>query len=158
MVFLHFPIDKKPPIDLIIELECVIPALIQCLYEVNVDKLQVEATWCLTNISCGEAHHITHLLDCNIMQALMTVISKTNHNTVREQAIWAVNNLSSDDRVCQIIISDSSVLSCLLYQVGVEFVVTEDSKGYLYRHRPMNDNPALSTMRHIAFICGNLIK
>jgi len=158
--------DKKPPIDLIIELECVIPALIHCLYESNSEKLQVEATWCLTNISCGEPHHITHLLGQDVIPALMTAIANTNHNGVREHAIWAMNNLAVDDRVCQIIGSNMAILSCLLYQVGVEcFPLPQINDGsecsgvsYGYRHRSMQDNPALSTMRHITFICGNLIK
>jgi len=164
-------VDKTPPIDLIIELDCVIPALIQCLYERDAEKLQVEATWCLTNISCGESHQITHLLKHNIVDALLTVVLNTNHKGVREQAIWAMNNLSADERVCQIIGGDMAILSCLLFQVGVEcFPMTSTSNAsfmspenrdfiqFGYKQRAMNDNPPLSTMRHVTFICGNLVK
>jgi hypothetical protein len=169
ILFFH-GIDKFPPLDLVIETQLIVPTLISYLKRFDVPTLQIEAAWSLTNIACGEAKHINCLVTHGAIPELIKVIAITQNVTLRDQALWAICNISSDDFACQQLLYFPNILVPLVRQVGLScplyHQVPEGMDPSIVANRgvscmtqfDMPDFPSLSTMRHIAFTLGNFAR
>lgn len=147
----------------------VIPTLISYLSRFETPQLQIEAAWSLTNIACGEARHICCLVDNGAIPELINVIDLTKNSTLRDQALWAICNMSSDDYACHALTVYPNILVPLLKQVGINcptyHQVPQGMKLFQsfsgvqsISQFDMPDFPSLSTMRHVAFVCGNFAR
>ena len=151
---------------MVIDTGVVVPALIRFLTRIDTPALQIEAAWSLTNIACGEARHIHCLLELGAMQELMQVIATTKNVALKDQALWAVCNMTATIEACEYVLLIARFLEVILLQVGLqcEFVLEkgapDGSQSALKRifQCEMNDLPTLSSMRHVTFICGNIAR
>ncbi len=155
--------DKNPPLDAILQIGTVIPALSSFLTRFELPKLQLEAAWSITNIACGEARHIQALLACNVIPLFSSLIAQTTFSNIKEQSLWALSNMSSEETACQLICHQTSphLLPLILHEIGVLCHCPDPAhqpEVFEPRHLSENDNPSLSIMRHVTFICGNVIK
>ena len=153
--------DKNPPLDMILQIGTVIPALTSFLTRFENPKLQLEAAWSLTNIACGEPRHIQALLSCNVIQLFANLVSQTSYSNIKEQSLWALSNISSEEIACSLLCQEPDLLKLILLQIGVNTVspdTTNQPDLFKPQHLSENDNPSLSIMRHITFICGNVLK
>lgn len=99
----------------------------------------------------------------NFAQLLMK--SPKNVSLV-QQALWALCNLSNDDAACHAIIDDPVLWILLLWQMGVDCVQEKaeftswqtDVSSLSPSYASEIDNPSLASMRHVAFILGNILK
>ena len=81
------------------------------------------------------------------MPLLIGLISNSKDDTVREQSLWALDNISADINECRDLLLEAGILDPLLWQLGIGI--------------PLNRkiiNPSLFTMRHVTWICSNLIR
>lgn len=150
-----------------IETNVVIPTLVRCLQRFESPSLQIEAAWSLTNVACGEARHIACLVECGAIPELVRVVALTANATLRDQALWALCNMSSDEAACLQMARLPDVLVPLLKQVGLAvapYHEAEQAPGggpqgwWGVSQFDMGEIPSLSTMRHVAFICGNFAR
>jgi hypothetical protein len=152
----------------------VIPTLVTFLLRYDFPSLQFEAAWCITNIACGESHHIQHLLIGNVIENFTKVIQKCNETQLLQQSLWAICNLSNDEAACKMILEKLELILLTLFQIGIECLpqdlqlqeitwnnlqlLQESVSKWSPRHIPVNDFPSLATMRHVTFIIGNILK
>ena len=63
----------------------------------NVEEphLQVEATWCITNMASGTTEQTSSLVEKGVIPILVAQL-KTQNVTLIEQAIWGVGNIAGD--------------------------------------------------------------
>ena len=88
---LHFPacvyfrkalaIDKHPPLELVYTC-AVIPRLAELLAQ-STPNIQYECSWCLTNMACGERHHVEALLEANIVPLALNLMVGSSNDDVR---------------------------------------------------------------------------
>lgn len=155
---------------MVIETGIVVPALIRFLSRTDSTALQFEAAWCLTNIACGEARHIHNLLECGALPELLNAVVGSEAMTMKDQALWAVCNMTSSQEACEYAISMPNFMVVVLQQIGLqcEILAPDGSTSgsfttpscTLRRIVQVNvrEFPTLSTMRHVAFICGNIAR
>lgn len=152
---------KSPPLDLLFQNEGVVITMIAFLSRFDQPKLQFESAWCITNVACGEPHQLSILVAHNIIPSLSTLIANSGDQTIVQQALWALCNLSNDDNVCRLLANDPNILVLILSKIGVECNVSSlsnTSVQYSPVHLQLKENPSLSSMRHVTFICGNILK
>eukprot|EP01041_Mallomonas_annulata_P005816 gene5816-11736_t len=138
-------VDKFPPIDIIIE-SGVVPRLIEFLAYNHCLKLQFECTWAITNIACGDSHHTKTVINAGAVPFLLDII-RSGADNVREQALWALGNISGDSTESRLLLLNLGILEPLLWQLGIGQSVTLKV-----------DSPSLTTMRHVAWTCSNLTR
>eukprot|EP01034_Spumella_vulgaris_P031713 gene31713-39176_t len=104
------------------------------------------------------------------LDLLIKVIAVTQNVTLRDQALWAICNISSDDFACQQLLYFPNILVPLVKQVGLScplyHAVPEGMDPSIVANRgvtcmtqfDMPDFPSLSTMRHVAFTLGNFAR
>eukprot|EP01065_Artemidia_motanka_P040532 TRINITY_DN50_c0_g1_i4.p1 TRINITY_DN50_c0_g1~~TRINITY_DN50_c0_g1_i4.p1 ORF type:complete len:556 (+),score=76.37 TRINITY_DN50_c0_g1_i4:55-1722(+) len=72
-----------------------VPLILSAL-QADVDaELQFEASWCLTNLCCGESAHCVHVVEAGAVPLLVPLL-KSPHEAVVSQAAWALANIASD--------------------------------------------------------------
>lgn len=138
-------VDKYPPIDLVLE-SGVLPRLIELLGHKEKPKVQFESTWAITNIACGEPRHTQLLVSQGAVPYLLDIIS-AGSDVCREQALWALGNISGDSCDSRELLLSLGILEPLLWQLGI------NSPPHL-----TVESPSLTTMRHVAWTCSNLTK
>jgi uncharacterized membrane protein YgcG len=224
--------DKQPPLDVVIDTGTVVPALVRFLSRTDTPALQLEAAWSLTNIACGEARHVSYLLHVGALSALLQAVT-VGHAALRDQALWAVCNMTATVEACVHLLRQQDALLVVLQQIGVHCILSTvepagrrdeqtrgdsqsklmgasfnsngstgstgstshssvmigeagssngspslgglglegvgsmDSMGSMgsmdsellsIKQVPVGEVPSLSTMRHVAFICGNVAR
>eukprot|EP01031_Cornospumella_fuschlensis_P033166 gene33166-40128_t len=155
---LHFIpsfLDRNPPLAAVYETGVVFPRLTQFLTRYDSSRLQTEAAWCITNIACGDSFYIQALIKLNVLPLLMGILYHARDSALKEQTLWALCNLSCEDDVCFMFINTIDYFTLLLQQLSVAYLPTETQ---CVQHMCATENPALSTMRHITIICGQILK
>ena len=144
-------IPKNPPIAEVMQAG-VMPRIISFLSLAADPLLQFEAAWCVTNIACGEYHYIIYLMENGVLQALVSLITNTQSDKVRSQALWALANLSGDlsesGHAARDMIIGAGALHPLLWLLGIS-----DTGG-----RPPPSTPSLGTMQHLTYALVNMTK
>ena len=116
--------------------------------------------------------HIEPLLQHQVVTNLVRVITcKTYAPPVIDQALWALFNLSTIQQVVPMLVQDSNNIVMMLSLVGIQCFPPpqpSSSSGSTGKsksvdslevlHINLKENPSLSSMRHISFICSNIIK
>jgi len=139
-------IAKNPPVDQVIQAGAV-PRIISFL-DLAVDpELQFEATWCVTNIACGEPRHSLNLVQNNVLPAIVNLLVYTDSDKVRAQALWALSNMSSDLELRDMIIQ-AGALTPIFWLLNIEQIP----------NRPTVANQSLDTMQHLSHILCNLCR
>ena len=87
-------IEKTPPIQPVIEIG-MIPYLVQFIQQESMPDLQFEAAWALTNIASGNAEQTKAVVDAGTVPLFIRMLASTNMD-VKEQAVWALGNISGD--------------------------------------------------------------
>ena len=149
----------------------VVPTLIRFLSRVDSSALQSEAAWCLTNIACGEPRHIHNLLTCGALPELLNVVvAPTSSMPLKDQALWAICNMTSTIEACEFALSMPNFMVLVLQQIGLQCEILspegQRTSSFTTPHcvlqrivqYDVKDIPTLSTMRHVAFICGNIAR
>lgn len=149
----------------------VVPALIRFLSRTDCAALQLEAAWSLTNIACGEPRHIQCLIASGALQELLNVVASSKSTALKDQALWAICNMTSVPGACEFSLTMPNFLVLMLQQVGLICEIaapnsTEKNSVYntnecrLQRifQSNMKEFPTLSTMRHVTFVCGNIAR
>jgi len=158
----------------VVQSSVVIPRLIEFLSRHDSQSLQLEAAWCITNIACGEGRHISALVMSGVMLQLMLLVQATPHRKVREQAMWAICNLTADSGACRSALLMPIFLPTILSQVGLYCdaipMMDTDSMMIIGDLQPsdypicriaqatMTENPTLSAMRYVSFTCSNFAR
>eukprot|EP01039_Chlorochromonas_danica_P006238 gene6238-6878_t len=158
-------LDRNPPLAAISETGIVFPQLVHFLSRYDCPKLQHEAAWCLTNIACGDIIYIQQLIDYGVIPSIMDVIHRSTFSYVKEQALWALCNLSNEISICYILRHEVNYLKVIFAEIGIDYLPIESRNcvgqyGHVYVQHgpPMQDNPALSSMRHVTMILGLLVR
>ena len=86
-------IENDPPIQAVLDAGLV-PVFIQLLYH-QIQKLQFEAAWCLTNIASCNSEYVSVLIANDIVTHLNNLLSSTRQEVV-EQVIWGMGNIAGD--------------------------------------------------------------
>ena len=113
-------VDKNPPLDIVLAEPLVVPRMVEFLSRHDVPLLQLEAAWSLTNIACGESRHVAVIVQHGAIQGLVAVLESTDDITLREQAMWALCNISSDENACHALLTlIPDLLTIILGLVGI---------------------------------------
>jgi hypothetical protein len=156
---------------MIIDAGVVIPTLIAFLSCVEATALQIEAAWSLTNIACGEPRHVHCLIEAGAVQELVNVVSTTKSMALKDQALWAICNMTAVPEACEFALSMPNFMILMMQPVGLLCEIYNPNAGQkctmfstpecvLQRIVQSNagESPTLSTMRHVTFICGNIAR
>jgi hypothetical protein len=74
-------IDKYPPLELVYQCSA-IPRLVELLANSR-PNIQYECAWCLTNMACGERHHIEALLEAGVIPLALHLMITSSGDDVR---------------------------------------------------------------------------
>ena len=151
----NLTLDRNPPLDLVVQSAVVIPRLIEFLSRHDSQQLQLEAAWSITNIACGEARHIKVLVINGAVLQLMLLVQATQHRKVRDQAMWAICNLTADAFACRSALLLPPFLSTILSLIGLNCYADPFTRIV---QTPMTENPTLSIMRYVSFTCSNFVR
>jgi len=88
-------LEDGPPITEVIEAGAV-PILMNLLSNDQDPKLQFEAAWCITNIASGNHEQTQVVIDHGAIPVFCELL-KSDVVELREQAVWAIGNLSGDN-------------------------------------------------------------
>lgn len=86
--------DRNPPIDALIS-SGILPILVQCLENHENPALQFEAAWALTNIASGTSAQTQAVVGAGAVPLFLQLLH-SSHQTVCEQAVWALGNIIGD--------------------------------------------------------------
>uniref|UniRef100_A0A1B6DZ56 Importin subunit alpha n=1 Tax=Clastoptera arizonana TaxID=38151 RepID=A0A1B6DZ56_9HEMI len=86
--------DKNPPIDALIT-SGILPILVNCLENDENPALQFEAAWALTNIASGTSTQTQAVVAAGAVPLFLKLLL-SSHQTVCEQAVWALGNIIGD--------------------------------------------------------------
>lgn len=86
--------DRNPPIDDLIK-SGILPILVRCLECYDNDALQFEAAWALTNIASGTSSQTQAVVAAGAVPLFLQLLN-SKHQTVCEQAVWALGNIIGD--------------------------------------------------------------
>lgn len=86
--------DRNPPIDALIE-SGILPILVNCLDKHENPSLQFEAAWALTNIASGTSTQTQAVVAAGAVPLFLQLLL-SQHQTVCEQAVWALGNIIGD--------------------------------------------------------------
>lgn len=86
--------DRNPPIDALIE-SGILPILVNCLDKHDNPSLQFEAAWALTNIASGTSAQTQAVVAAGAVPLFLQLLL-SQHQTVCEQAVWALGNIIGD--------------------------------------------------------------
>jgi hypothetical protein len=124
--------EHNPPIAKFVENGVVMSRLVEFLYRSDCPTLQTEAAWALTNIACGEAYVVSFALSCHVLQGLISVfISPKTSTALKDQALWALCNISGHPEACYAMLQLPGFLEIILQQVGVQCVADTESTAAL---------------------------
>ncbi|CAI2173690.1 13389_t:CDS:1 [Funneliformis geosporum] len=105
--------ERVPPIQQIIDAG-VIPKFVEFLQS-NHKRLKIESSWALKNILAGSIDHIKVVVNAGALPIFVQLLQNDNStDEIREHAIWAIGNISSDETFCDLVFR-SGALKCLLY-------------------------------------------
>mmetsp|Transcript_21021 Transcript_21021/g.30353 ORF Transcript_21021/g.30353 Transcript_21021/m.30353 type:complete len:515 (+) Transcript_21021:42-1586(+) len=130
-----------PHVDTVVE-SGVVPRLVELL-DCGIEDVQFKIAWAVTNIACGEPHHIHCLVKHGALQRLTALLGHAS-NLLREQCLWAIGNLSGHSEITR-----DLLLSCGL----VDHLLATLCIG-----SQTNIQPSLLSMQQIARICSNIVR
>ncbi|XP_042888914.1 importin subunit alpha-4-like [Penaeus japonicus] len=104
--------DYNPPIGDFLEAGILTP-LLPLMQENDHPKLQLEATWALTNIASGTSKQTAAVVDSGAVPILVKLLD-SNEAEVREQAAWALGNIAGDGPKSRDAVMQGGVLRPLL--------------------------------------------
>jgi hypothetical protein len=99
-----------------------------------------------------------------MMDHLMEVIMSSKEWMVKDQCLWALFNISTEEEACQYFIQQEHYLMAILGLLGITVeapnnaLVVSTSSNKPVKKSVVMINPSLSIMRHVAFIFCNIIK
>lgn len=108
-------LEKSPPIRSVIEMG-VVSRFVQLLMIQTHPDVQYEAAWCLTNLSSGSHEETMAVVDAGAVPILISLMQSPVEK-VREQAIWALGNVSGDCAALRDMCLKSGIMQPLLFNV-----------------------------------------
>jgi hypothetical protein len=159
--------DDSPQYDFMLK-KSVSGRLCQFLTAGCTEQMQFEAAWVITNLACGSPAHVSELISCGAVQRLIQLVSSATIPSLREQALWALGNLSVDSHVARQIMLENFIIETVMGVVGCAIIkppprgsvvagTARPADGAPVQVRAVeNLEPSLSTVKHIAWICSNL--
>ncbi|RIA98973.1 armadillo-type protein, partial [Glomus cerebriforme] len=104
--------ERVPPIQQIIDTG-VIPKFVEFLQSKN-QLLKIESSWALTNILAGNIEHIKVVIDSGALPIFVQLLQNENStDQIKEHAIWAIGNISSDEMFCEMVFCSGALKSLL---------------------------------------------
>ena len=87
-------IQKNNPIQMVID-HNIVPKLVNYMRNPDEPHMQIEATWCITNMASGTTQQTASLVEKGVIP-IMAAQLKSQNVTLVEQAIWGVGNIAGD--------------------------------------------------------------
>ena len=84
----------SPPIQIVIDAGLV-PRFIKYAQQTEYLQLQLEATWCLTNIAAGNQNQCNSIIEKGGIKIFVDLLLSPTIGVV-EQAVWALGNIACD--------------------------------------------------------------
>jgi importin subunit alpha-1 len=87
---------RRPPIAQVIETG-IVPRLVELISEKydEYPEIQLNSTWCITNIASGTSVQTKTVIDCGSIPELIRLLRSKNDDLI-EQDFWALGNISGD--------------------------------------------------------------
>ncbi|KAK7337679.1 hypothetical protein VNO77_18264 [Canavalia gladiata] len=104
--------SRTPPIDAVVQAG-VIPCFVQFLIRDDQPKLQFEAAWALTNVTCGTSEHTQVVIEHGAVPLLVHLLASASED-IREQAISTLGNIAADSPCCRDLVLHNGALLPLL--------------------------------------------
>lgn len=86
--------QQNTPIQQVIDLG-VVPYLVNMIQDDTNPHLQIEATWCITNLAVGDTNQTRTLVQKGVIQIYVQMLRKQN-TLLLEQIVWGIGNISGD--------------------------------------------------------------
>ena len=105
-------IQQNTPIQEIIDANAV-PLLIMLINDDTNPHIQIEATWCVTNIATGTTLQINSLVEKGAIPLYIKLLKKPIFELV-EQAVWGIGNIGADCIAFRNQLIENSAMSALV--------------------------------------------
>ena len=102
-------VEKNPPVFDIIEAGAV-PLIVSLLQRNDLDKVQFEAAWALTNIASTQ--YTEEVVTCGAVTDLTRLLLSGNAD-VREQSAWCLGNIAGDNPILRDVVLNAGALAPL---------------------------------------------
>ncbi|XP_046676637.1 importin subunit alpha-3 [Homalodisca vitripennis] len=114
--------DRNPPIDALIS-SGILPILVRCLENHENPALQFEAAWALTNIASGTSAQTQAVVGAGAVPLFLQLLH-SQHQTVCEQAVWALGNIIGDGPALRDYVINLGVVQPLLAFIKPDIPIT----------------------------------
>lgn len=134
--------DVQPPIQETID-NNIVPLLVQMMRNTSEPHIQIESTWCITNMASGTTEQVASLVEKGIIPIVSGLLN-TDHFTLLEQSVWCVGNIAGD---------------CSSYRDKLLHSGAQDSLSAKYFHlKNKTDQKNKSLVRQIIWSISNLCR
>lgn len=149
---------RNPPLDEIIK-SGVVPKLVEFLQRSDIQQLQFDAAWALTNIASGNSEQTRTVVQSGAVPMFITLLLSP-HSNVRDQAVWALGNIAGDGSECRDYTVRCGIiqplLSCIQPDISVDHLRNVTwAISNLCRNK--NPPPAMETIDQLLPVLSQLL-
>ena len=106
-------IERRPPIQEVIDAPELIKTMVEFLEDKQQPKLQFEAAWVIINVASGTSDHTRAVVKAGAIPPLVKLTQDANDD-LQEQAVWALGNIAGDNVEMRNLVVEAGVVEPLL--------------------------------------------
>jgi len=111
----------------------------------NDTNLQLEAVWCITNITANDYKNISDVVKAS--SAYLVTFLRSGSVLLQDQSAWALGNMAAEDTQIREILKAQGIITPLVNLVEVCIII-----GFIFLKKYLQRSIGLTSQRFLAFI------